>query len=229
MLRNPQSPPEPTIPADGNKLIAAEALNAFPIREWRSDYPMFGGTPSRNLVNLTDKNIPGKFAIEDVLLWKVKLGSRTCGGPTIARGKIFVGTNNENPRNNRDRKKPDEDFPMGEPLDMGILMCFEEKTGKFLWQAVHDKRPKAMVHGWPGKGISSTPIVEGDRVYYVSNRCTVVCADIDGFSNGNDGFQNEKYKTQTDADIVWEFDMMKEQGYSRTTWVAICRPPIVLR
>ncbi len=212
MLRNPQSPPEATIPADGNQLIAAEALNAFPIREWPSDYPMFGGTPSRNLVNLIDKNIPGKFAIEDVLLWKVKLGSRAYGGPTIARGKIFVGTNNDNPRNMRDHSPPNVNDPMGRPIDRGILMCFEEKTGKFLWQAVHDKLRIGIVQDWPGEGICSTPIVEGDRVYYVSNQCRVVCADIHGFANGNDGFQDEKYKSETDADIIWEFDMVKELG-----------------
>ncbi len=47
-------------------------------------------------------------------------------------------------------------------------------------------------------------------MYYVSNRCTVVCADVDGFANGNDGVQTEKYKDKTDVDIVWEYDMIKE-------------------
>ena len=89
-------------------------------------------------------------------------------------------------------------------------MCFDEKTGKFLWQAVHDKLPSGSVNDWPHEGICSTPAVEGDRVYYVSNRCAVVCADVNGFADGNQGIQTEKYKDATDADVIWEYDMMKE-------------------
>jgi len=187
--------------------------NNFPKREavGKSDYPMAGGSPSRNMVNLIDKDIPSSFDPEKGFKWKAQLGSRSCGGPTVAGGRIFCGTNNDNPRNKRDIGKPTEDHPMGAPLDKGILMCFDEKTGDFLWQAVHDKRPaKNQDWDWPRVGIGSTPIVEGDRVYYCTNRCTVVCADVNGFANGNQGFQDEKYKDKADADIIWEFDMIKE-------------------
>jgi outer membrane protein assembly factor BamB len=189
--------------------------NNFPIREpvgGKSDYPMAGGSPGRNMVNLIDKDIPSTFDLEKNLKWKAQLGSRSYGGPTVAGGRIFCGTNNENPRNPRDRGKPTEDDPMGPPLDKGILMCFDEKTGGFLWQAVHDKRlgSEDQDWDWPRVGVGSTPIVEGDRVYYCTNRCTVVCADVNGFANGNQGFQDEKYKDKIDADIIWEFDMIKE-------------------
>jgi outer membrane protein assembly factor BamB len=170
-----------------------------------TEHTMFGGTLSRNMVNLTDKGVPEKFESNGPeLLWKVPLGSRSYGGPIISGGKVFVGTNNEQPRNNRDKDKA------GDPIDRGILMCFEAKTGKFLWQAVHDKLPSGQVHDWPKEGICSTPAVEGDMVYYVSNRCTVVCADANGLANGNQGIQNEQYKDPTDADFIWEYDMMKE-------------------
>jgi outer membrane protein assembly factor BamB len=89
-------------------------------------------------------------------------------------------------------------------------MVFEEKTGKFLWQAVHDKLPNGAVTDWPREGLCSTPAIVGDRLYYVSNQCRVVCADVNGFANGNQGFQNEKYRDAIDADIIWEYDMMKE-------------------
>ncbi len=254
---------QPYIPLDSS---TAQAVN-FPLRESvvvKSDYPMAGGSPSRNMVNLIDKDIPGSFNPEKDFKWKAQLGSRSCGGPTVAGGRIFCGTNNDNPRNKRDIGKPTEDYPMGAPLDKGILMCFDEKTGDFLWQAVHDKIParkiqdvnvleallaclmvhdkhplfsNAILHGtvrlldclmvyykrpgrenqdwdWPRVGIGSTPIVEGDRVYYCSNRSTVVCVDVNGFANGNQGFQDEKYKDKTDADIIWEFDMIKELNVS---------------
>ena len=89
-----------------------------------NDHAMFGGTPGRNMVNLIDKDIPGNFKLEDVTYWKSQLGSRAYGGPTIANGRIFCGTNNENPRNKRDRGKPTDDDPDGPPVDKGIVMCF---------------------------------------------------------------------------------------------------------
>ena len=187
-----------------------------------SDFTMFGGTPSRNMVNNIDKNVPHTFKADDpaVLLWKADLGSKAYGGPIVAGGKVFVGTNNQRPRNPRDaRKNADGEV---EPIDKGVLMCFEEKTGKFLWQAVHDKLPSGRVNDWPEEGICSAPTVEGNRVYYVSNRCTVVCADADGMANGNDGITTEKYKTATDADFIWEYDMMKELNVFPHNMSACC-------
>lgn len=186
-----------------------------------SDHTMFGGTPDRNMVNLKDKDIPDKFDSEKDALWKSELGSKAYGGPTVAGGRIYVGTNNARPRNPRDNKKT-ADGEL-EPIDKGIVMVFDEKAGKFLWQAVHDKLAGAgRVHDWPDEGICSTPTVEGDRVYYVTNRCTVVCADAAGMSNGNQGFTGEKYNTPTDADIIWEYDMMKELNVFPHNMSAAC-------
>jgi outer membrane protein assembly factor BamB len=90
-------------------------------------------------------------------------------------------------------------------------MCFDEKTGKFQWQMVHDKMESGQVNDWPREGVCSTPVVVGDRVFYTSNRCEVVCLDLNGFLDGkNDGFDKEQYKDKTDADVVWSFDMYKE-------------------
>jgi outer membrane protein assembly factor BamB len=48
----------------------------------------------------------------------------------------------------------------------------------------------------------------------VSNRCQLVCADVEGFTDGeNDGpFKNENYNESQDGDIVWAFDMIEELG-----------------
>jgi outer membrane protein assembly factor BamB len=201
-----------------------------------SDHVMFGGTPDRNMVNHKDKNITDNPDPEEegTLKWQAELGSRAYGGPTIARGKVFVGTNNERPRNPRDQRvTPDGDV---EPIDKGILMCFDENTGEFLWQAVHDKLPSGQVHDWPKEGICSTPLVEGDRVYYVSNRCTVVCADINGLTNGQQGRplrgldpktnMQVDFDHKTDADIIWEYDMIRELNVFPHN-MAACSPLIV--
>ena len=80
-------------------------------------------------------------------------GSQTYGNATVAGGRVFVGTNNGNPRNARDKDKD------GKRIDKGVLMCFEEATGKFLWQAVYDKLPAGRVNDWPDEGICSSPVV----------------------------------------------------------------------
>ena len=177
----------------------------------KTDHVTFGGTPARNMVNLTDKNIIDKPNPEDAeqILWKTELGSRAYGGPIVADGKVFVGTNNERPRNKRDQiKNADGDI---EPVDKGIVMAFDEKTGKFIWQAVHDKLPSGQVNDWPKEGVCATPHVDGDKIYYSSNRCTIVCAYVDGRSKGAEGIET-KFKDKTDAAIVWEYDMIKELG-----------------
>jgi outer membrane protein assembly factor BamB len=187
-----------------------------------TDHTMFGGTVSRNMVNAKEKleKFPKegpKWDEEDDVkkwsaewvLWKAELGSRAYGGPTVAGGKVYVGTNNERARNPRDTVNVGG---VMERLDKGIMMVFEEKTGKFLWQSVFDKLPNLNVTDWPKEGLCSSPTVEGDRVYFVSNRCTVVCADANGFANGNDGIKTEKYATPTDMDIIWEYDMLNTEG-----------------
>src|SRR5262249_2247690 len=150
----------------------------------------FGGTVARNLVNTFDKNVPSNWDIKmkKNVRWSADLGSKAYGGPIVHGGKIFIGTNNHKPRH----PPP--------PRDKGILMCFREADGTFLWQAIHDKLPAGRVNDWPDEGICSSPVVEGNRLYYVSNRCEVICADVEGFLDGkNDGVQDEKYKGKTDA------------------------------
>jgi outer membrane protein assembly factor BamB len=176
----------------------------------RTDWPMYGGTHSRNMVNLTDRNILDNFDVEtgDGILWKAELGSHSFTQPIVAGGKVFIGTDNGHPRNKRDSEKIEREWV---PLYRSVLMCFDERTGKFLWQAVHDPRPSGGNDDWIGAdGIASTPAVEGNRVYYISNRAEVMCVDANGFADGNQGFQGEKYKDATDADIIWSFDMAKE-------------------
>src|SRR5262249_53670037 len=148
-------------------------------------WPLFGGTNQRNMVNTIDKNVPTEWSVdkgqEKNIKWIADLGSKAYGGPVISGGKIFIGTNNGKPRNPKITG------------DKGIVMCFREADGKFLWQSVHDKLPSGMVHDWPQEGICSTPLVEGDRLYYTSNRCEVVCASTEGLASGkNLGVQDEK-------------------------------------
>lgn len=182
------------------------------------DWTLFGGSISRNFINLREKGLPTEWSIkkgsEKNLKFSVQLGTKAYGGPIIANGKIYVGTNNEVPRN------PEI---MG---DKGIMMCFRESDGKFLWQLVHDKLIKGRVWDWPKEGICSAPVVEGNRLYYVSNRCELICADTEGMANGNQGIKDEKYKSKIDGDIIWKLDMINELNVFPHN-LATCSPMIV--
>jgi outer membrane protein assembly factor BamB len=133
-------------------------------------WPTFGGGLQRNMVNTVEKGMPVTWDVESGknIKWQTKLGSKAYGGPIVSGGKVFIGTNNDAPRDPSIKG------------DKGILMCFDEASGKFLWQAVHDKLKAGQVNDWPHEGICSSPFVEGNRMWYVSNRCEVVCRDTDG-------------------------------------------------
>ena len=205
------------------------------------DWPLWGGSADRNMVCPSAKGMPVAFDAGETragkisrpgsknVLWTAPLGTQTYGGPVIAGGRIFVGTNNGRPR--------DEKYKG----DRGVMMCFNEADGKLLWQLVVPKlRNYGNFNGdLRNLGICATPTVDGDRVYVVTNRAAVLCLDVRGLANGNDGpFTDEAQcyappineKTlegpngpkvlrdpgkpvklgPTDADIIWRFDMMKE-------------------
>jgi len=166
------------------------------------DWPMWGRCPSRNAAS-TEIGIPAEWKtgiIKRNVKWIARLGTQTYGSPAVSNGRVYVGTNNGG------RFRPHSRD------DKGCLLCFDEKDGKLLWQATHDKLPTAEVNDWPEAGIASTPYVDGDRVYYVSNRCELVCADVQGFyDNENDGpLANEKFTEIQDADLIWILDMIGE-------------------
>jgi outer membrane protein assembly factor BamB len=70
------------------------------------------------------------------------------------------------------------------------------------------------VNDWGYQGVCSTSYVSGNRLWYVSNRCEVVCLDVEGFRDGeNDGpFKTEESEAKDEADVVWKFDMIGRLG-----------------
>src|SRR5215204_3495657 len=168
-----------------------------------TDWPMWGGTPDRNMLS-SMKGLPTTWDVKTKknVKWVAELGSQAYGNPVVAGGMVYVGTNNEG------NKDPEVKG------DKGILMAFRESDGQFLWQAAHDKLAAGRANDWPFQGICSSPLVENGIVYYVSNRGELMAVDLDGFRDGNnDGpFKEEKATKDTDADVLWRFDMMDELG-----------------
>ena len=141
------------------------------------DWPQWGGSYSRN--NTPDgKNIPIKWDVNtgENIRWSMPLGSETYGNPVVANGKVYIGTNNGNGYIKR--------YPSS--VDLGCLVCVDEKDGKFLWQHSSEKLPTGRVHDWPHQGICCAPYVEGDRVWFVTSRGEVRCLDAEGFYDGED-------------------------------------------
>ena len=189
-------------------MIGAVALGA--------DREQWGERFTRNQVS-GEKDLPESIdpATRKGIRWSIPLGSETYATPTVAGGRIFVGTNNRQPRDPRHKG------------DRGILYCLDEKTGQFIWQLVVPKlstEKNDVYLDWPNAGLCSPPTIEGDRVYAVTNRGEVACLDINGMANGNDGpFVDEAtHQTPkgqelvpigpTDADIIWLTDLVEQAG-----------------
>ena len=167
------------------------------------DWAMWGGTSARNMVNATT-GISLDFDAEEGtnVVWTAALGSQTYGNPIVAGGKVFVGTNNGG------------EYREKHTGDRGCILCFNEADGKFLWQLTREKLPQGRVNDWPEQGICSTPCIENGRMYVATNRCELMCIDVEGFHDGeNDGpYKDETDTEELDADIIWSLDMIEEFG-----------------
>src|SRR6476646_9289922 len=141
---------------------AAVTINA-------NDWPQWGGNdPGRNMYS-PEKGLPDHFAKEKLngkidfkqgteevdtrsaqnLKWVAKIGSQSYGNVTVAGGTVYIGTNNENPRDKQHQG------------DRSILMVFDEKSGDFLWQLVVPKLASGKVNDWENLGLLSSPTIDG--------------------------------------------------------------------
>ena len=163
------------------------------------DCVMFGGTPSRNMVNTAAKNLPTEWSTPEKggknIKWVAETGSRGYTSPVVAGGHVYVGTNNGKPR---------DPNATGEKA---VLMCFNEADGKFLWQITHEMPPQEIIREAKQDGLCSTPAVEGDRIYYVTPGAVVVCANSSG-------------------KVIWKVDLVKEHGVF-PCYLCNCSPLIV--
>jgi outer membrane protein assembly factor BamB len=169
-----------------------------------ADSPQWGVSPARN--NVSDaKGIPvewkvGRFEEKTgkwlspgakSIRWVARLGSQTYGSPVIAGGKVFCATNNGAgylPR-----------YP--QKVDLGCLLCFRQSDGGFLWQLSREKLAAGDSEDYAEQGICCGPLVEGKRLWTVTNRCEVLCLDTDGNA-----------ATPGDARTLWSYDMIRQLG-----------------
>lgn len=201
-------------------LVAYPSLAADAIPTVTKEWNQWGGDGSRNntpeAVGVPTEWNVGEFDFKtgawdaesaENVLWAAKLGSQTYGNCVVADGKAFIGTNNSGGWLKR--------YPAN--VDLGCLLAFDLKDGRFLWQHSSEKLKTGRVHDWPLQGICCAPLVEGKRLWFVTSRGEVRCLDTEGFHDGaNAGpVTDETHATPDEADVVWVFDMMRELGVSQ--------------
>lgn len=170
------------------------------------DWSQWCGSHSKNMVSaekgLPDSFVPGekqsqKRTIDLATARNVRWGVKVCDAfystPSIADGRVFVG---------------------GLESRNGVFVCLDEATGRLLWkwQAPPRAIPKEIdgfaigISVIPQQiGVCSSAFVEGDRLYFVSNRFDVVCLDVHG-QPGPPGPETGN------ARVVWTYDTWKELG-----------------
>ena len=177
------------------------------------DQAQWGQAFTRNMVSDETGLVDGfDPATSKNVKWVVSLGSQTWSTPVVAQGRVFIGTNNDSPRDPRHKG------------DRAVLLCLDEKDGSLQWQLVVPKLGPDPYLDWPREGLVSPASVEGNRVYVLSNRNEVLCLDLAGQRNGNDGPYVDEGRhmvpdsataldvTSTDADILWLFDIPGQAG-----------------
>ena len=115
------------------------------------------------------------------IIWSVELGDETFGRPVVSGGVVYIGTDNGRPRN---------------PAlidECGVLMAFRAADGRFLWQDLAP-RVKRGTGEFLLPSTTSAPLIEGNRLYYVTAECQLRCLDT------------------RRGEILWELDMPGRLG-----------------
>jgi outer membrane protein assembly factor BamB len=171
---------------------------------WAADWPQWCGSNGKNMVS-AEKGLPGAFVPGEKdsqsgrikpgtaknVKWARKLCQAVYSTPVVAGGRIFVG---------------------GRQGDLGLLMCLDESTGGLLWQwQGPSKEVPYRIDGWvigisvnPRElGVCSSPVVDGDRVYFVTHSFQVLCLDVQGQPAGPEAGK---------ARVLWTYDMWDKLG-----------------
>ncbi|MHB8861083.1 MAG: outer membrane protein assembly factor BamB family protein [Pirellulaceae bacterium] len=167
------------------------------------DWPQWCGSDGKNMVSsetgLPESFVPGKkhrdgsvdLSTATNVTWGVKIGTAFHSTPSVAMGKVFVG---------------------GLDREEGILVCFDAATGKRLWQwRAPAREVPDMIDGFsiglstiPQQiGVCSSPAIENDRLYFVSNRCDLMCLDVECPGEESEASQPR---------VVWSYDMLEQLG-----------------
>lgn len=191
------------------RVIAIVLLFSSASHGFAEDWPMFGRSATRNPVS-PEKHPPLWWRVADEdgrqpprnIKWQAKLGMHTKGDPVVAGGLVWVGTNNQHPRD----PKVAERLP--------ALKCFREKDGAFLYQYLTTLPPGEWFQYFRHSGHTSSPLVENDRLWFTTVRGEVVCLDIGALQRGA-GVPRELWKLDL-RQTLGVFPSWEPMGYGKT-------------
>jgi len=124
------------------------------------DWPQFRG-PNRD-GNWAEKGILESFPAKGLkICWRHPVGGGF-SSPVVAQGRVFVF-----------------DVKLTKPSARERLHCFDEKTGKAIWNFIYEE-PYSEWTFVPerGAGPTATPIVEQQRIYIVGANGYMHCLDV---------------------------------------------------
>jgi outer membrane protein assembly factor BamB len=148
--------------------------------------PFHGARPEQGAP--TDWQVKTEDQSPRNIRWSTRVVSGAIGGPIVADGLVWVGTNNDVPLDPKTRG------------DRGVLVCFRESDGKFLYQHTSPRLAERTAD-WPHQGLSGSPVTEKDRLWFITNRREVVCLDTSPLTRG-----------ESTAKELWKYDLVKREG-----------------
>jgi outer membrane protein assembly factor BamB len=135
----------------------------------------WGSDPHRNMMVLADR-VPAYPETAQVV-WEVEQHSKwQLPQPSIVDGRVLIGATGPSLEHEQLAKANRRG---------GAFICRDLASGELLWElAIPNTRYE---HSY---GVCSSPLVAGDRIYLLGMR-DVLCLDLDGMADGNDGMTDE--------------------------------------
>jgi outer membrane protein assembly factor BamB len=161
------------------------------------DWPMLGRDATRNPAS-PEQNPPIDWDLASGrnILWKARIGSVAFADPVVAGGMVWIGSNN--------RYTWDASFTNVS----ATLLCFRERDGQLLYEHVMPPL-KGPLYRLGQVGLNGSPLIEDDRLWFVSARGEVITWDIGPLQRG------EGQPTE-----LWKRDLIEEFGvYPRMTYM----------
>lgn len=192
----------------GTAVLLATAAGAVSGKDW----PEWCGQPSRNMAAESAQPLPdwadcgaeneaGEVDLPSTknVKWSARLGRLTTGSPVVSQGRVFIGTTWE------DGKE-------------ACFLCLDEETGRRLGTFICPRPDRGNLENW---AISSTPTVDGDRLYFVSPYQEVMCIDLKRLLGSSRPREQDDTPRATRPDktvieqislrsIVWRYDLFEK-------------------
>jgi outer membrane protein assembly factor BamB len=169
-----------------------------------SDWPEWCGQPSRNMAAQGKQRLPDwadcahENDADEVDLhatknvkWVARLGRLTTGSPVVSRGRVIIGTTWEDGRE-------------------ACFLCLDEQTGRLLGTFLCPRPNRDNLERW---AISSTPTIDGNRLYFVSPYNEALCVDLTRLLDQppSDRADNKTLLEQRSLrSILWRYDLFEK-------------------